>query len=115
MTPRTGEFELPVGAIGGSLAARARREVTEHLPAWFYFFYGALLLNTALTNFSPPQEATAWTAIFPLGVFAFYTLVRAWKAPEVESRTLLLLGSLAPAILLPLMTLAFHRPSPLQG
>ena len=115
MTPQTGEFELPVGALGGSLVARARREIAANLPAWFYFFYGALLLNTALTNFSPPQDATAWTAIFPLGVFVLYTLARAWKAPDVESRALLLLGSLAPAVLLPLMTLAFHTPSPLQG
>ena len=116
MTPQTGELELPERAlIGGGLAVRARREIAENLPAWFYFFYGALLLNAGLTNFSPPQEATAYTFVFPMSVFVVFTVVRAWRAPDVESRTLLLLGSLGPAFLLPLMTLAWHRPSPLQG
>ncbi len=116
MTPQTGEIELPADAFTGSrLWTRARQEVATHLPAWFYFFYGCLLLNTALTNFSPPLTQTAWTAVFPLSVFAIFTVVRAWRAPDVESRTLLLLGSLGPALLLPMMTLAWHRPSPLQG
>lgn len=116
MTPQTGELELPAGALsGGTLALRARREIAENLPAWFYFFYGTLLLNTALTNFSPPQTQTAWTCAFPLSVFVVFTLVRAWRAPDVESRMLLLLGSLAPAVLMPLLIMAWHRPSPLHG
>lgn len=116
MTPRTGEIELPADAFSNTrLFARARQEVAQNLPAWFYFFYGCLLLNTALTNFEPALTHTAWTAIFPLSVFAIFTVVRAWRAPDVESRTLLLLGSLGPAALLPMMTLAWHRPSPLQG
>ncbi len=116
MTPRTGEIELPADAFTNTrLWTRAYKEVVENLPAWSYFFYGTLLLNAALTNFSPPQTQTAWTAVFPLSAFVIFTLVRAWRAPDVESRTLLLLGSLAPAFLLPVMTLAWHQPSPVQG
>ena len=116
MTPRTGELELPEGVLGSDrLWSRARREVATNLPAWFYFFYGTLLLNTALTNFSPPRDETAWTAMFPLSVFVIFSLVRVFKAPDVESRLLLLVGSLGPALLLPVMIMAWHRPSPLQG
>src|SRR4051812_2525884 len=75
MTPRTGEIELPAEAFTNTrLWSRARQEVAANLPAWFYFFYGCLLLNTALTNFSPPLTQTAWTAIFPLSVFAVFTI-----------------------------------------
>jgi hypothetical protein len=113
MTPQTGEFELPAGPQ--SLVARAGAEVAQNLPAWFFLAHSVLLLNTGLTNFSPPRESGVFTVLFPLSVFVLFTLVRVWRAPELDNRWLVLLGSLAPAVSLPLMVLAWHRPSPVQG
>ena len=96
------------------LAARLGREVGQHLPAWFYFIYGVLLLNTALTNFSPPRPDLAWTVVFPLGVFVLFYAAQALAAPA-EGRRALALLAMGLAAGTPLLILAIHRPSPLTG
>src|SRR5438105_8626844 len=112
----TSELELPRGLIEeASWAARARREVVRYLPAWMFFFYGSLLLNTGLTNFDPPRPELSANAIFPLAVFVAFYLVRAFRAPDVEHRWPMALTALGLAICLPLLNLAYHRPSPVSG
>lgn len=96
-------------------AVRLRAEIVRHLPVWFYFFYGVLLLNTALTNFSPPRPDLAWTVAFPLGVFVLFYAAQAVAAPGVTGRLSLALLAFGLAVGTPLLILAIHRPSPLTG
>jgi uncharacterized membrane protein len=112
----TSELELPRGLLQeASLGARARREVWRFLPAWMFFFYGCLLLNTGLTNFDPPRPDLGVNAIFPLSVFVIFYFVRAFRAPDVEHRWPLALTALGLSICLPLINVAYHRPSPVSG
>lgn len=113
MQPITGENVLPAEALEQQGAfARVRRELWRHLPAWFFFIYAVLLLNTELTNFHPARYDLAHTVVFPLSVFVLYQLVRATVAPRASWR--LLVVSLLLAFGMPLINLALHRPSPLD-
>ncbi len=119
---RTGELELPkellIGAQAGegaSYFARARTEVFRFLPVWMYFFYGCLLLNAGLTNFTPSRTDTAWTVFFPYAVFVGFYVARVFRSPTVQSRALMLCATVVPAAVWPVVNLAFHRPSPVQG
>jgi uncharacterized membrane protein len=116
MISNTSELELPRGLLEEApWHVRARREVVRFLPAWMFFFYGCLLLNTSLTNFDPPRPDLAANAIFPIGVFVVFYVVRALKAPDVENRWGLLLLALSLAFFFPVLNLAYHRPSPVSG
>src|SRR4051794_9180402 len=116
MISDTRELELPRGLLEeSSWHVRARREVVRFLPAWMFFFYGCLLLNTSLTNFDPPRPDLAPNAIFPIAVFAVFYVVRAFKAPDVENRVALAVLALALACFLPVLNLAYHRTSPISG
>lgn len=95
-------------------AVAARKELWEHLPAWMFLVYGVLLLNTLLTNLTPARPELAFITAFPLGVFAAYYVVRAWKAHDVRRRPQLLAWTLSLTVGLPLAILAVHRPSPLS-
>lgn len=106
---------LPLARSSPSPRARLRAEVVSQLPVWFFCVYGVLLLNTALTNFSPPRPDLAWTAAFPLGVFALFYAARARFAAGLEGRLSLALSALGLVVLAPLVILAVHRPSPLTG
>ena len=94
---------------------RGRAEFWQHLPAWLYLIYGCLLLNTELTNVSPPLDGLAYTAAFPLCVFVLYYVLRALYAPEVRRRKELLTLALGLAFVLPLSNYLWHRPSPLSA
>ncbi|MCC6808394.1 MAG: carotenoid biosynthesis protein [Deltaproteobacteria bacterium] len=99
-----------VAAAPGSFAL-ARAELWRHLPAWMFFIYACLLLNTELTNLDPPRKDLAPTVVFPLVVFVLLQTVRATAAARIQWR---LLGvSLALAFGLPLLTFGWHRPSPI--
>ena len=112
MDPRTSETELPADALGKrSTAHVVLLELWRHLPAWMFFVYGCLLLNTELTNFSPARGDLAHTIVFPLSVFVIYQVVRFTHGGA--SRRLLAV-SLALAFGLPTITFFFHRPSPLE-
>ncbi|MFO0598284.1 MAG: carotenoid biosynthesis protein [Myxococcaceae bacterium] len=130
MQPITSETTLPVEAFESDFApesltsiqpmpegllARARRELWDHLPAWMFFIYAQLLLNTELTNFEPARGDLAHTVVFPLAVFVLHQVTRFSFGPTHRraSRTLLL-TSLAFAFGLPLLTFFWHRPSPLS-
>jgi hypothetical protein len=116
MALRTGEFELPQEAwVADSFGAQLRSEVVTQFPVWTFGLYAVLLLNCALTNFSPPQTQTAWTVMFPLAVFVFMVSARAARAPNVPNRLLLALFAFGVSIIFPVLNLAFHRPSPVQG
>ncbi len=89
---------------------RAGSELWRHLPAWMFFIYGQLILNTELTNFDPPLTELAYTAVFPISVFLLYQGVRFFT--DGLSRT----GFTVSAVLgigLPVLTYFFHTPSPL--
>lgn len=115
MQPITEETVLPDGALEGvarpGLVTAARRELWRHFPAWLFFLYAVLLLNTELTNFHPARADLAHTLVFPLSVFVLYQAVRT-TAGRASRR--LLAVSLALAFGLPLVVLATHRPSPLD-
>lgn len=113
MHPITEETVLPADAlVAPGLLTRARRELWRHLPAWFFFIYAVLLLNTELTNFHPARYDLAHTVVFPLSVFVVYQLVRATVSPRASWT---MLGvSLALAFGMPLVNFALHRPSPLD-
>lgn len=100
----------PRGVVRGAL-----HELWVYLPAWLYFIYACLLLNTGLTNFSPPKSELAWLTVFPLLVFVVFYGVRAARAPDVQRRGRLLTTAVLLSIALPLLNWSFHRPSPLTG
>ena len=108
MDPITSENLMPVES---SAVASARSELWHHLPAWMFFIYAVLLLNTELTNFSPPRGDLAHTIVFPLLVFVTYQVVRFTHG--TGSRRMLI-TSLALAFGLPTLTYFFHTPSPLS-
>lgn len=115
MQPITSENAIPADGISDSAFARARREVWRHLPAWMFFIYAQLLLNTELTNFSPPRADLAHTVVFPLAVFVLYQVGRyTFPAPGGRASKTLLVTSLALAFGLPTLTFFWHRPSPLS-
>src|SRR5258705_11969348 len=112
MISNTRELELPRGLLEEvSLVQRAKTEVVRFLPAWMFFFYGCLLLNTGLTNFDPPRADFTHNAIFPLGVFVAFYLVRAVRAPEVKHRWTMALTALALAVIAPAINIAYHQPA----
>jgi uncharacterized membrane protein len=112
----TSELQLPRGLVADKpWLGRAKAEVARFLPAWMFFFYACLLLNTGLTNFSPPRPELSSNAIFPLSVFVVFYLVRAWRAPEVEHRWPMAFMALGLATLVPLVNIAYHNPSPVTG
>jgi hypothetical protein len=116
MISNTSELELPRGYLEEApWYVRAHREVVRFLPAWMFFFYGCLLLNTTLTNFTPPRPDLAPNAIFPLAVFVGFYMVRAFRAPDVEHRWSLALLALSLAVCLPMLNVTVHRPSPLSS
>jgi hypothetical protein len=117
MYSNTGEWTIPQTVSlpsAWTLTKRAAREVWRYLPAWMFLIYGCLLLNTELTNFEPARHDLAYTAIFPLSVFVLFYVVRSLKAPDVTYRALMLASTLGLAVVLPLLNLAYHRPSPLS-
>lgn len=113
----TGETHLPEGALASvvgprpGLARAASLELWRHLPAWMFFIYAVLLLNTELTNFHPSRGDLAHTVVFPLSVFVVFQVVRT-SAGRASRR--LFAVSLALAFGVPLVVLATHRPSPLD-
>jgi uncharacterized membrane protein len=110
------QLELSRGLIQDvSWVQRAKAEVTEFLPAWMFLLYGALLLNSGLTNFDPPRPEFSTNVLFPLAVFVGFYVVRALRAPEVEHRWPMVLVALGLAVCLPLINIAYHRPSPVTG
>ncbi len=110
MQPTTSETTLPADALTGGPLTRARQELWRQLPAWMFFIYGVLLLNTELTNFSPARGDLAHTVVFPLSVFALYQVVR-FTSGRATRRVLI--TSLVLAFGLPVFTFFWHRPSPL--
>ncbi len=118
MDSNTGETQLPALELEAVSLRPAwvalRQEAWRFLPAWMFFVYACLLLNTELTNYSPPRTDFASTVVFPLAVFVLFLVVRALKAPDVRRRTGLLVGGVALALGLPLLNLFLHRPSPLS-
>src|SRR5258706_3993021 len=116
MISNTSELQLPHHLIGEtSWAQRAKAEVLRFLPAWMFFFYGALLLNTGLTNFEPPRPELSANVMFPFAVFVGFYVVRAARAPDVEHRWPMALCALGLAICFPLINIAYHNPSPVTG
>lgn len=112
MDPITSENTLPAEALTpGTAFKAARNELWRHLPAWMFFIYGVLLLNTELTNFSPARADLAHTIVFPLLVFVIYQVVRFTHG--TGSRRMVL-TSLVLAFGLPALTFFFHTPSPLS-
>ena len=107
----TSPRELPAAR---NLARRAREEIWRFFPTWMFFFYGCLLLNTELTNLVPPRDDLAYTALFPLSVFALFYGVRAYRAPEVRRRSAMFFVAAALCLGWPLLNLAVHRPSPFE-
>jgi hypothetical protein len=98
-----------------SLGRALRTEVWDHLPVWLFLFYGWALLNAFLTNLSPPRPDLAFTAAFPLAVFAAYYSLRAMRAEDVRRRRLMLVGIPLLVIVLPVTTLLWHRPYPIES
>lgn len=116
MISDTSELQLPRGLVAEqSWATRAKDEVVRFFPAWMFFFYACLLLNTGLTNFSPPKPELSANAFFPLAVFVGFYLVRAARAPDVEHRWAMAFTVLGLAIICPLINIAYHSPSPVTG
>lgn len=112
MEPITSETTMPAEALTPGTALKAARdELWRHLPAWMFFIYGVLLLNTELTNFSPARGDLAHTIVFPLLVFVIYQVVRFTHGTGSKR---LVLTSLALAFGLPTLTFFFHTPSPLS-
>jgi hypothetical protein len=112
MQPITTETTLPADvASSESTFVAARRELWAHLPAWMFFIYGVLLLNTELTNFAPERSDLAHTVIFPVSVFSLYQVVR-YTHGRASKR--LLVTSLSLVFGLPTLIYFWHRPSPLQ-
>src|SRR5438309_7790646 len=112
----TGEWEIGQPSLGSDVrtaAVRGVKEVWRYLPAWMFLFYGCLLLNTELTNLEPARDDLAYTAFFPMAVFALFYTVRALKAPDVLNRGTMLVVTVGLSVCLPLLDLAYHRPSPL--
>lgn len=115
MQPITSENAIPADGLSDSAFTRARREVWRHLPAWMFFIYAQLLLNTELTNFEPARGDLAHTVVFPLAVFVLYQVVRyTFPAPGGRASKGLLATSLVLAFGLPTLTFFWHRPSPLS-
>lgn len=113
MGPITSETTLPADALARpSVLQAARAELWAHLPAWMYLVYGCLLLNTELTNFSPPRTDLAYTVVFPLGVFMLYQGVR-FTVGAASGR--LFAVSLLLAFGLPMANLTWHTPAPLEA
>ncbi len=111
MDPITSENTMPAEALTpGTAFKAARNELWRHLPAWMFFIYGVLLLNTELTNFSPARGDLAHTIVFPLLVFVIYQVVRFTHG--TGSRRMLI-TSLVLAFGLPTLTFFFHTPAPL--
>ncbi len=110
MDPTTSENTLPGEAPSPAFTA-ARRELWRHLPAWMFFIYGVLLLNTELTNFSPARGDLAHTIVFPLLVFVIYQVVRFTHG--TGSRRMLV-TSLLLTFGLPTIVFFWHTPSPLS-
>jgi uncharacterized membrane protein len=119
MASNTGETELPLSEVGLREAVwpylRAGvRVMGDDLPAWLFFWNACLLLNTSLTNLVPPRPDFAPTIVFPMAVFVLFTTVRALKSPSVRFPKLALAVPVVMALGLPLATLTWHRPSPLE-
>jgi hypothetical protein len=114
MEPTTSETTLPSDAeLGARLPwyTAARRELWAHLPAWMFFVYASLLLNTQLTNFVPARNDLAYTIIFPLSVFVTYQVVRFTHG---KASLRLLVTSLVLAFGLPTLTFFVHTPAPID-
>ena len=112
MDPITSENTMPAEALTPGTAFKAARdELWRHLPAWMFFIYGVLLLNTELTNFSPARGDLAHTIVFPLLVFVIYQVVRFTHGTGSKR---MVVTSLALAFGLPTLTFFFHTPSPLS-
>lgn len=118
MQPTTGETHLPEGVFDDvvsrpspGLARAARAELWRQFPAWMFFLYAVLLLNTELTNFHPARVDLAHTVVFPLSVFVLFQLVRVTLG---QASRRLLVVSLALAFGVPLLVVASYRPSPLD-
>lgn len=109
--PITSETTLPAERADG-LFARARRELWSQLPAWMFFIYAELLLNTELTNFAPARYDLAHTVVFPLAVFVLFQVVRFTR--DAQPSKLLLATSLTLAFGLPTLTYFWNTPSPLS-
>ncbi|MFZ5441764.1 MAG: carotenoid biosynthesis protein [Myxococcota bacterium] len=107
----TPETSLPAEPVVVAAWPAARRELWRQLPAWMFFIYGVLLLNTELTNFNPPRADLAHTVIFPLSVFVLYQVVRFTHGGASKR---LLVTSLALAFGLPTLIWLWHTPSPLE-
>jgi hypothetical protein len=103
--------EVPAQARTKTLTA-ARQELWRYLPAWMFFIYAQLLLNTELTNMQPPRADLAPTALFPIAVFVAHQAARASAFGRLQWR--LLLTSVLLAFGLPLLTFFWHRPSPID-
>jgi uncharacterized membrane protein len=119
MSANTGETELPLRDVGLREAVwpyvkAGWRAMGEDLPAWLFFWNACLLLNTSLTNLVPPRPDFAPTIVFPMAVFVVFTTVRALKSTVVRFPKLALVVPVTMALGLPLVTLTWHTPSPLE-
>lgn len=112
---RTGETTLPLFTTETPAAwlTTARRELWRSFPAWMFFLYACLLLNTELTNMVPARPDFASTVVFPLAVFTVFAVTRALRAPDVRRRWTMVAVTVGLAFGLPLLNLLVHRPSPL--
>lgn len=113
MDPITTETTLPLQPqpLTAQALADARKELWRHLPAWMFFIYACLLLNTELTNFSPPRVDLAHTVLFPLLPFVIYQVVRFTHG---RGSLRMLVTSLVLAFGLPTLNFFWHRPSPMS-
>lgn len=111
MQPITSETMLPVAAPSFGRFTSARRELWRQFPAWMFFIYGVLLLNTELTNFDTERTDLAHTIVFPLSVFVLFQLVR-FRGGKATRQ--LLFTSLALSLALPALVFFWHSPSPLS-
>ena len=111
MEPETSETTLPADALTSvSTFTAARNELWRHFPAWMFFIYGCLLLNTELTNFAPARADLAHTVVFPMSAFVIYQVVRFTHG--TGSRRMLF-TSLLLAFGFPTVAFFWHTPSPL--
>lgn len=119
MSANTGETQLPLSEINlGQTAWQYVRAgfkaMADDTPAWLFFWNSCLLLNTSLTNLVPSRPDFAPTIVFPMGMFVFFSTVRALKSKDVRHPRLALVVPIVLALGLPTLNLLTYRPSPLE-
>ena len=98
-------------ALPSLLSAKA---IWRDLPAWMFFIYGCLLLNTQLTAMSPPRHDLVHTIIFPLAVFLAFIGAHSLFDPHLTNRARAFGVPLLLCVALPTINVLWHQPSPLD-